>query len=863
MAGSKKINSDLDIQGKIILTDVPNNTGTLVTYNASSKTLSQRTNVQILSDLDLITATNIATNYYNKTNLQTSGQARVHWGNITNNPTTIALSGAATGTATTLGAGAIVIPVTALNASNLSAGTVPDARIAGTYTGFTHKVDGGNTVYTVPSIGSPTASGRTIFAAAEYRSASAVQVGAIVFTAPFIRAASVMKQIEIDGMLFSASKIIKIIINNYSTGITKRITLGDTDIQVRIGEDANNRFCIILGDVDSIWSYPHFVLSKVMLSHSVNDTYATGWSVKTETDLSGYINVYGEVAASSLATSIAGNAATATSATSAGTWTTARTFTIGNTGKTVNGSANVSWSLAEIGAQAALVTSTTATGITNAVTGNTNTYLNITQNGASPGSSTQITGTGSITVSSDAAGKLTINGVNTNTTYTGSLGITLSGTDFRPTYGTSANTVAQGNDVRINNGQTAFGWGNHAGLYAPINHTHSQYLLLTGGELSGSLFSNSVFSVTSDGSTHDPYGKISVTRGTQSNFAYYGLTRAGNVGWSLGINTDNEFIIGTGASDQSKIITSQTLRIGGLNAYHHNNKIFDTSNFNPDGKANALENATGIGLASAQNPNADNTYYPYFISTYGYIPLATRKWADDNFDKYTAWNLQTNNVQRTSMPSGSNLNLVAGENVTINYSAGGTVTINAANSGVPVNMVTTDTTQTISSVKTFTNNVISAGFVKSGGTATQVLMANGTVKDVSTIGGNNYSAGINISFNGITISVVDNPTFSGSVTAPAFYESSLKSLKKNIKEFKNSGLALVNQLDIVTFDRKDESAINKIGIIADDSPKEFLSEELDAVDLYKTVFIQAKAIQELTEEVDELKELVKQLLSRK
>ena len=37
----------------------------------------------------------------------------------------------------------------------------------------------------------------------------------------------------------------------------------------------------------------------------------------------------------------------------ADTWTTARTLTIGNTGKSVNGSGNVSWSLAEIGAQAA------------------------------------------------------------------------------------------------------------------------------------------------------------------------------------------------------------------------------------------------------------------------------------------------------------------------------------------------------------------------------------------------------------------------------------------------------------------------------------------------------------------------------
>jgi hypothetical protein len=50
---------------------------------------------------------------------------------------------------------------------------------------------------------------------------------------------------------------------------------------------------------------------------------------------------------------------------SAATLTTARTLTIGATGKTFNGSANVSWSLAEIGAQAALTNPITGTGTTN------------------------------------------------------------------------------------------------------------------------------------------------------------------------------------------------------------------------------------------------------------------------------------------------------------------------------------------------------------------------------------------------------------------------------------------------------------------------------------------------------------------
>jgi hypothetical protein len=82
--------------------------------------------------------------------------------------------------------------------------------------------------------------------------------------------------------------------------------------------------------------------------------------------------------------SIDGNAATATNVAysgltgtvptwnqnttgSAATLTTARTLTIGATGKTFDGSANVSWTLGEIGAQAALTNPVTGTGTTNYV----------------------------------------------------------------------------------------------------------------------------------------------------------------------------------------------------------------------------------------------------------------------------------------------------------------------------------------------------------------------------------------------------------------------------------------------------------------------------------------------------------------
>jgi hypothetical protein len=46
-------------------------------------------------------------------------------------------------------------------------------------------------------------------------------------------------------------------------------------------------------------------------------------------------------------------------------------------------------------------------------------------------------------------------------------------------------------------------------------------------------------------SSNDPYGKISVTRNTDANYSYYGLTRAGQLGMGMGIDTSNRFWIGT------------------------------------------------------------------------------------------------------------------------------------------------------------------------------------------------------------------------------------------------------------------------------------------------------------------------------
>jgi len=283
---------------------------------------------------------------------------------------TIAMSGAATGTATSFnGSTNITIPVTGLNATNLDAGTVPDARLTGTYTNFTHRLDGSNTVFTLPSPGSTTTVARTIYGLAEYKSAAAAQIGAIVIIAPNTNS-TIMHQLEVQGMLYNQN-IFRMTVQGYRTtgawSDVRKISFGTVDIQTRWAVTPDGKNCLILGDVGTSWSYPHISVVRAMFSHTgTTDAYCSGWTVAIVTDLSTYTQVTATIADSVLVGSVSGNAATATAlqttraingtnfngtaAITTANWGTARTITIGSTGKSVNGSANVAWTLAEIGA---------------------------------------------------------------------------------------------------------------------------------------------------------------------------------------------------------------------------------------------------------------------------------------------------------------------------------------------------------------------------------------------------------------------------------------------------------------------------------------------------------------------------------
>lgn len=64
---------------------------------------------------------------------------------------------------------------------------------------------------------------------------------------------------------------------------------------------------------------------------------------------------------------------------------------------------------------------------------------------------------------------------------------------------------------------------------------------------------------------------------------------------------------------------------------------------------------------------------------------ATEQYVLDNSDDYGSWNLKTNGVQRTTVQSGGNLDIVAGTNVSVSYGAGGVVTISSTDTNTDTN----------------------------------------------------------------------------------------------------------------------------------------------------------------------------------
>ncbi|MFB6455576.1 tail fiber domain-containing protein [Chitinophaga sp. Hz27] len=95
---------------------------------------------------------------------------------------------------------------------------------------------------------------------------------------------------------------------------------------------------------------------------------------------------------------------------------------------------------------------------------------------------------------------------------------------------------------------------------------------------------------------------------------------------------------------------------------------------------------------------------------------------------------------------------------------------------------------------------------------------------------------------------------SGNVYANGFYQSSKASLKKNIVDFSESALPLINQVKIKQFVYKDDKEEHvHTGIIADSTDWHFSTKAHDKFDTNSSLAITMKAVQELSSQNQELK----------
>lgn len=201
-----------------------------------------------------------------------------------------------------------------------------------------------------------------------------------------------------------------------------------------------------------------------------------------------------------------------------------------------------------------------------------------------------VAGTG-VTLSGTLTNRLVGSGnvtINSTASLTASNGLQITSGNITPVYGTSANTVAQGNDARINNGQTAFGWGNHAtagyyGYKGTLTSSMNLNDLFDSGYYQNSSMSNTpgnnypesaagILQVTRTSATHI-IQQYTTYQGTHYYRYYYnGSWLAWRTEWDSGNLTPSDYIQtsargaanGVASLDGSGKVPSSQLPTGGM-----------------------------------------------------------------------------------------------------------------------------------------------------------------------------------------------------------------------------------------------------------------------------------------------------------
>lgn len=259
------------------------------------------------------------------------------------------------------------------------------------HAGIPIKLTGPNTIYSKPSTGSQSPNDVVVYGLAQYKNDGSSVTGAIVISAP-TNTSQIMHRFIVRANNHTTANIIYCEVYGYYLSTpawsnTKKVNLGTLDIQVRLAVDAAGKPCLILGDVGTVWQYPHVFIDGAFSYAGVADAYASDWTTALVTDLSSYTALTATIASSAIDCDIVGNSSTATtlqtartingvsfngSANITVTANTTNTLTFGNglTNGTFNGSAAVTMSLGTPTTLTASTTNaTTATSHTHAITG--------------------------------------------------------------------------------------------------------------------------------------------------------------------------------------------------------------------------------------------------------------------------------------------------------------------------------------------------------------------------------------------------------------------------------------------------------------------------------------------------------------
>ena len=118
-----------------------------------------------------------------------------------------------------------------------------------------------------------------------------------------------------------------------------------------------------------------------------------------------------------------------------------------------------------------------------------------------------------------------------------------------------------------------------------------------------------------------------------------------------------------------------------------------------------------------------------------------------------------------------------------------------------------------------------------------------------------FNKGVVLSNGTTNAAYVDSNVFvtGSNLYANAFFQNSKRDLKTNITPFTGSAVDLINQVEIVNFNYKNDIDTTHIGFIADDTPVELSTINQNTMDVPSAVGLLIKAVQELNDEIIKLK----------